>query len=342
MIGECEIFLSTQEHLRSYGKLNLYLDVLDKRADGYHDILTLFQRIEMHDDIYISENGSAENTFKVVYEDLIPYKPDLFWDEGNTLFRSLKALEEVIGQPLAGYDITLKKRIPPESGLGGASSDAAELIKYFGSKYELTFEQMFDIAKQIGADAPFFFYGNTALGKSRGDVLKPLDPLPSFPVIVCLPDVTFSTSKMYSVIDSLRFEDWDNVEDVEHVTDFDDDHVEDMISDPVLDDWEDDDVESWVPEEELYRTYDGLKQGESTLTFNDFEKAAQELELPTYESFVEQFEAIKCDGLILKGMTGSGSAHYLVFNDSVSPQTLDEMVKILEQMSVWVRKTNFF
>ncbi|MEA1884072.1 MAG: hypothetical protein U9N62_06095 [Thermotogota bacterium] len=334
--------MSTQEHLRAYGKLNLYLDVLDKRPDGFHDIITLFQRIEIHDDIYIVENGVKDNTFKVFYEEQIPFKPDLKWNEKNTLFRVLTAVEKHIGKKINGYDITLTKRLPPESGLGGASSDAAELIKYFSAKYDIPFESMLEIAEQIGSDVPFFLYGNTALGRGRGDKIKPLDSLPPYPVIVCQPSVTFSTPKMYSIIDSLRFEDWDNVEDVEHVTDFDDDHVEEAINDPVLDDWEDEDVESWVPEEELYRTYDALKEGETTLTFNDFEKAAEELELPTYETFMEKFTDIKCEDLILKGMTGSGSAHFLVFNNTINPDVLEAMANNLKGTTLWVKKTNFF
>ena len=334
--------MSTQEHLRAYGKLNLYLDVLDKRPDGFHDIITLFQRIEIHDDIYIIENGLKDNTLKVFYEDEIPFKPELKWNEKNTMFRAINAIENHTGKEIKGYSITLKKRLPPESGLGGASSDAAELIKYFSAKNQIPFEEMIEIAKQIGSDVPFFLYGSTALGRERGDRLKTLDSLPPYPVIVCQPSVTFSTPKMYSIIDSLRFEDWDNIEDVEHVTDFDDDHVEEMINDPVLDDWEDEDVESWVPEEELYRTYDALKEGETTLTFNDFEKAADELELPTYETFMEKFTDIKCEELILKGMTGSGSAHFLVFNNTIKPDLLEEIAIILKEMTLWVKKTNFY
>ncbi len=334
--------MSTQEHLRAYGKLNLYLDVLDKRPDGFHDIITLFQRIEIHDDIYIAENGGKDNTLKVFYEEAIPFKPELKWDENNTLFRAINAIENHTGREIKGYDITLKKRLPPESGLGGASSDAAELIKYFSTKYQIGFTEMLEIARQIGSDVPFFLNGSTALGRERGDRIKPLDSLPPYPVIVCQPGVTFSTPKMYSIIDSLRFEDWDNIEDVEHVTDFDDDHEEETINDPVLDDWEDEDVESWVPEEELYRTYDALKEGENTLTFNDFEKAAEELELPTYEAFMEKFMDIKGDELILKGMTGSGSAHFLVFNNGIKPDLLEETANCLKEMTLWVKKTNFY
>ncbi|MFP4461369.1 MAG: 4-(cytidine 5'-diphospho)-2-C-methyl-D-erythritol kinase [Thermotogota bacterium] len=334
--------MSKEEHLRSYGKLNLYLDVLDKRSDGYHDIMTLFQRIEVHDDIYIVENGEGNNTFKMIYERSIPFKPQLNWDGNNTLFRALKAVEKYIGQEINGYHITLKKRLPPESGLGGASSNAAELIRFFSGKYRIPFHEMVEIAKEIGADVPFFFYGNTALGTNRGDDVKPLDPLPPYPVIVCQPSVTFSTQNMYSIIDSLRYEDWDNVEDVKYVTDFDDDHEEEMINDPVLDDWEDEDVESWVPEEELYRTYDALKEGEMTLTFNDFEKAAEEFEMPTYESFIKKFTDIKCEEMLLKGMTGSGSAHFIVFNNTVKPHILEEIVQKLREMTLWVKKTNFY
>jgi len=331
-----------QEHLRAYGKLNLYLDVLDKRPDGFHDIITLFQRIEIHDDLYMLENDGEEHSFKVYYEDQIPFKPELEWNDKNTLFQTLQALEKQTGQTIKRYDVVLKKRLPPESGLGGASSDAAELIKFFAAKWHIPFEDQLAIAKQIGSDVPFFLFGHTAMGLERGDTIKPLDPLPPYPVIICQPSMTFSTPKMYAIIDSLRFEDWENIEEVEHVTDFDDDHEEEMINDPVLDDWEDEDVESWVPQEEIYRTYEALKGEDTALTFNDFERAAEELDLPSYERFMEKFSTIKCKDVLLKGMTGSGSAHFLVFNTSTHPDVLEAMASQLGEMTPWVKKTNFY
>jgi 4-diphosphocytidyl-2C-methyl-D-erythritol kinase len=154
--------------------------------------------------------------------------------------------------------------------------------------------------------------------------------------------MTFSTSKMYSVIDSLRFENWNAIEEAEDVSDFEPKTVEEEMNDKVLKEWEDDDVDSWIPHDEISRIYESLMEQESALTFNDFEKAAEELESSEYMGFIERFNEIKGKkSILLKGMTGSGSAHYVVFKDSVSDKKLNRTYEKLMDISAWVRKAHF-
>ncbi|HOO31673.1 MAG TPA: hypothetical protein PK466_00290 [Thermotogota bacterium] len=330
-----------QHHLRAYGKLNLYLDVLEKRRDGFHDIITLFQTIDVYDDVIISEIEGKEILFSYSYDDDIPFKPVLKWDMSNTVFKAIKALENHIGDSITGYAIHILKRLPPESGLGGASSDAAVIIDFFAEKYSLTLSEKIKIGNQVGSDIAFFFYQGTAIGSGKGNEIKKLESLPQFPVMVCQPKMTFSTPKMYSVIDYLRFENWETIEDVENVSDFESDIEDDQIGDKVLDDWEDDDIDTWTPHDEINRIYDSLKDQESALTFNDFEKAAEELELEGYLTFIELFNEIKGKAVLLKGMTGSGSAHFIVFKYSVSESKIKNIFEKLKEISSWVRISNF-
>jgi 4-diphosphocytidyl-2-C-methyl-D-erythritol kinase len=330
-----------QHHLKAYGKLNLYLDVLEKRRDGFHDIITLFQTINLYDDVIISENGGNSIKFTYSYEQDIPFKPELKWDLNNTIFKAVAAVEKHVNKKIKGYDIHIFKRLPPESGLGGASSDAAVIIDFFAEKYKLSLKDRIKIGNKVGSDIAFFFHKGTAIGTGKGNIITSLDGLPNFPVFVCQPMMTFSTPKMYSVIDYLRFENWEAIEDVESVSDFETEIVEEQISDKILDDWEDDDVDSWTPHDEINRIHASLKDQEQALSFNDFEKAAEELESKAYRDFIEQFNEIKGNSVLLKGMTGSGSAHFIVFRQSVSDKKLKKTFEKLENISAWVRTTQF-
>jgi 4-diphosphocytidyl-2-C-methyl-D-erythritol kinase len=330
-----------QHHLKAYGKLNLYLDVLEKRNDGFHDIITLFQTMNICDDVIITENGGKDISFSYSYEEDIPFKPELNWDKTNTVYKAIKAIEKYTGKKIKGYDIHITKKLPPESGFGGASSDAAVVIDYFSKIFNLKFKEKVKIGNKVGSDIAFFFYQGTGIGTEKGNVITKLDALPRFPIIVCQPLITFSTPKMYSVIDYLRFENWETIEDVESVNDFDTEMIEDQIGDKVLDDWDDDDVDSWTPRDEINRVYESLKEQEQALTFNDFEKAAEELESEDYCYFIEKFSKIKDKDILMKGMTGSGSAYFIVFKNPVSDKKLKKTYEKLKEISAWVRSANF-
>ncbi len=157
--------------LPAYAKVNLYLDVVGKRPDGYHELVTLFERIDLSDTLTLESISGSE--IEVECDD-----PQIPRDGTNLVVRAAQSYCKALGTS-QGYRITLKKRIPIAAGLGGGSSDAAATLQGLqrlnGSP--LPEGDLLRLAKGLGADVPFFL--NTtrplALGRGRGDELEPLE-----------------------------------------------------------------------------------------------------------------------------------------------------------------------
>jgi 4-diphosphocytidyl-2-C-methyl-D-erythritol kinase len=179
----------TPIHIRSFAKINLALAVLGRRADGYHEIRTVFQSIDLHDDIEIHPCGH-----------LVLHAPDLASvpREENTVWRAAAALAQA-ADPGTGAQIVLKKKIPHGAGLGGGSSNAAAALLGLARFWNLALPagQLRSIAAAIGSDVPFFLHGGTALGIGRGEEIYPLPELqPAFLAIIH-PGVRISTAAAY-------------------------------------------------------------------------------------------------------------------------------------------------
>lgn len=169
--------------LQAPAKINLTLDVLARREDGYHEIESLFQTINLTDEVVLEP---AERTF-LSYEGFeVPTSSD------NTALRAVRRFQEITGWQ-QGVHVHLVKRIPPQAGLGGGSSDAAAVLRALARLAGLQAEHFASdsllqpIAAQIGSDVPFFLYGGTALVTGRGEKVEPLSPLPPFPWVVAMP-----------------------------------------------------------------------------------------------------------------------------------------------------------
>ena len=177
-------------------KLNLYLDVLDKRTDGYHNIKTLFEKIDLKDEITIREKH------KGVY---VRVEPPALCPSGkdNIVYSAVKALLKEAGVNL-GLEIIIKKNIPVSSGLGGGSSDAAATLRSINEKFNLgvSRDSLFSIAAHLGKDVPFFMLDTSfAIGSSAGDSLEPVDTDFGFAHVVIKPDISISTAEMYKRLD---------------------------------------------------------------------------------------------------------------------------------------------
>jgi len=180
-------------HLNAYAKINLTLDVLADRDDGYHDIETVMHTIELHDSIVLRENESGI-TIRCASPDVPP-------DTQNIVYRTAQFLKETFRIP-RGVEVELTKCIPIASGLGGGSSDAAVTLLGLAQMWKLRLSewQLADLASKIGSDVPFFLAGGAALAMGRGERIRPLRPLPTTWVVLARPPVQVSTEWAYRIL----------------------------------------------------------------------------------------------------------------------------------------------
>jgi 4-diphosphocytidyl-2-C-methyl-D-erythritol kinase len=171
-------------------KINLFLQILGKRPDGYHDIHSLIQTVDLYDTIQVTESSSGIA--------LSCNDPSLPSDSSNLAWRAARlALDRA--QINSGVVIELQKRIPSGAGLGGGSSDAAAVIKAVNELYSLrlTNAQMAGWGAELGSDVPFFFSSGSALVEGRGEIVEPVDVFMGYFVLLIIPDFPISTKDAY-------------------------------------------------------------------------------------------------------------------------------------------------
>ncbi|MGC8873507.1 MAG: 4-(cytidine 5'-diphospho)-2-C-methyl-D-erythritol kinase [Chloroflexia bacterium] len=176
---------------RAYAKINLCLEVLGRRRDGYHEVLTILQTVDLYDTL----------AFEPADDLTLTCSDRRLEGEGNLVLRAARLLQRAAGVD-RGATIHLEKRIPTAAGLGGGSSDAAVTLLALSSLWGLrmTRSNLENLATALGADVPFFLYGGTALAEGRGDRLSPLPALAEhWVVLVCPPlEIPDKTSLMYA------------------------------------------------------------------------------------------------------------------------------------------------
>lgn len=172
-------------------KINLGLEVIRRRPDGYHDIRTLYQWIDFHDTIEL--RPLAGGRIRLAGDD-----PSIPWDETNLIFRAAEALRRKSGCD-RGVEIRVTKRIPAGGGFGGGSSNAAAVLAGLDRFWGLGLgrEALQVLAGGLGMDVPYFLVGGLCLGEDRGDRLTPLPDLPLTWVVCALPPFPVSTSRIY-------------------------------------------------------------------------------------------------------------------------------------------------
>jgi 4-diphosphocytidyl-2-C-methyl-D-erythritol kinase len=175
---------------KSYAKINLFLKVLGKRDDGYHDIVTLMQRISLCDEMTFLKKGS----------DIVVKCPgsDLPEDKDNIIFKAAEALFSYTHQN-RGVEITVIKNIPIAAGLGGGSSNAALTLTTLNEMmgFDLERDELMEIGAKLGADVPFFVLGKTAWASGIGDKLTVADRIPKMVYVLINPGFEVSTKEVY-------------------------------------------------------------------------------------------------------------------------------------------------
>jgi 4-diphosphocytidyl-2-C-methyl-D-erythritol kinase len=180
--------------LPAFAKINLGLRVLGRRADGYHEIRTVFQIVTLHDSLTFQ--ATADERLELTCTD-----PDIPTDESNLVLRAAEALRERYAVS-HGASIKLEKVVPAGGGLGGGSSDAAATMLALARLWNLRTDagELSELGARLGADVPFFFTGGTALGTGTGTEIEPLEDAPKTHLVVVTPAVRVSTAEAYEAL----------------------------------------------------------------------------------------------------------------------------------------------
>lgn len=179
---------------KAYAKINLFLEVLDQRPDGYHNLDTVFQSIDLCDELFFEKQTGGIH--------LTVSDPSIPAGGKNLVSRVFSLLLEKYPRKVAGARVHIEKRIPVGAGLGGGSADAAAAILAFDRLFELGLEreERNRLALEIGMDVPFCLTGGTMLASSRGEVLKHIQRNTDFKVLVVFPGFSISTREAYKAL----------------------------------------------------------------------------------------------------------------------------------------------
>ena len=185
--------------IQAFAKLNLTLDILGKREDGYHDLRMVMQSITLADTLTLEENRgeglrvSANLRFLPTGEKKLPAAAARrFW--------------EALGRERENLDMRIEKRIPVCAGMAGGSSDAAAVLRALNQRAGEPFspKELARLGERVGSDVPYCVLGGTALAEGRGEVLTPLAPLPRCWVVACKPDFPISTPELFAQADRVK------------------------------------------------------------------------------------------------------------------------------------------
>lgn len=177
----------------AYAKINLTLNVLGKRPDGYHALASVMQTVSLADTLLIRTGESETVSCDVDVPELR--------SEQNLALRAAHLLRETAGRPL-GADIELRKVVPIQAGLGGGSSDAATALTALSALWDLHLPpgRLEELGAQLGSDVPFLVQGGTALVEGRGEVVTPLPDMRPLWLIVAKPAVNVSTAEIFRAL----------------------------------------------------------------------------------------------------------------------------------------------
>ena len=182
----------------AYAKLNLTLDVLGKREDGYHDLQSVMQTVSIRDDIEI-DIGTGKPWALKCDKDGIPC------DERNLAWKAAKLFCDALHKDPGGLEIRITKRIPSQAGMGGGSADAAAVLRALNDYYgnPLSILALAELGAQVGSDVPFCVVGGTCMCEGRGEKLRKLPDLPDCIFVVVKPEFSVSTPELYQKLDTV-------------------------------------------------------------------------------------------------------------------------------------------
>ena len=184
---------------KAFAKINISLDVIGKRPDGYHEMLMVMQSVTLSDDVYVELLQGSEVTAQTNLR-FIPC------DDRNLAVRAAKVFFKAQSISDTGAFIRIKKNIPVGAGMAGGSSDAAAVLRALNTLYGKPYDRdgLEALAAGIGSDVAFCVSGGTVLATGRGEMLLPLPSLPDCNIVVCKPEFSISTPELFRKLDSVK------------------------------------------------------------------------------------------------------------------------------------------
>lgn len=266
-------------NMKAFAKINLSLDIIGVRDNGYHELRMLMQSVSLHDDIELIKNDNELVELTIV-DERGEAAGEIPADSSNLMCRAAELMRGSFGIK-QGVSMKLHKRIPSEAGLAGGSADAAAVLKGMNELFELGLgaKQLMELGVKLGADIPYCIMGGTALAEGIGDVLTSIDNKCHLHALLVKPKEGMSTPKVYSAYDRLIAEG------------------------------------AKVVHPDTNGLIEALESGDCTLVY---ERVANVLELPVREE-INIIDRIKKDLILFgagaSAMTGSGSVVYGLFAD---------------------------
>lgn len=184
--------------VRAFGKLNLMLDIVGRRSDGYHELETLMQSVSIFDTLELSVNGTGEN--KISCD-----KQGFPCDSSNLIWKAVTAFEKHTGLNTGGITVTVDKQLPSMAGMAGGSADCAAALHALNEMFDtkLSIDELCGIGVELGADVPFCIVGGTQMCRGIGEKMQP-HKTPDCTFVVVKPDISVSTPAAFRRYDSLE------------------------------------------------------------------------------------------------------------------------------------------
>ena len=181
--------------VRAFAKINLCLDVLRRKENGYHEVEMVMTNVDIFDVLELKELEEKKILLK-------SYNTDLAMDETNLIYKAIALLQKETGKTF-GVEVLLEKNIPMEAGMAGGSADAAATLKAVNELFKLgvSDERLLELGASLGADIPFCIMGGTVLASGIGEKLRRLSPLPKMKLLIVKPKAGLSTKKVYESLD---------------------------------------------------------------------------------------------------------------------------------------------
>ena len=181
--------------VKAFAKINLCLDVLRRKENGYHEVEMVMTNVDIFDVLEIKELEEKKILLK-------SYNTDLAMDETNLIYKAIALLQKETGKTF-GVEVLLEKNIPMEAGMAGGSADAAATLKAVNEFFALgvSDERLLELGASLGADIPFCIIGGTVLASGIGEKLRRLSPLPKMKLLIVKPKAGLSTKKVYESLD---------------------------------------------------------------------------------------------------------------------------------------------